>query len=88
MTASVPAGPGDTLFPAATAADDAGPVRPAADEWARVNSARKCDVCTRELAAARGHAPLPSLARWRHRIPDGDELLCYPHAWDAREGAS
>jgi hypothetical protein len=82
----LPVGPDDALFSAP--ATDPGPARPAAPEWTRVHSAAlRCDRCSRERAEAHGQGPRPALARWRHRLPGVDELLCYPHAQELRDGA-
>lgn len=86
MTPSVPAEP-DGLFPldTPTPVGEAGPV----EEWTRVHSTTaRCDRCRLEQAEARGHAPRPRTAKWRHRSADGVELLCYPHAAAVRAEAA
>ena len=84
MTTSVPAD--DGLFPFdGPAPVKAGPV----EEWTRVHSkTARCDRCQLEQAEARGHAPRPQVAKWRHRWGDGSELLCYPHAAAVRAEAA
>jgi hypothetical protein len=87
MTDSVPAGE-DGLFPDLAPAAETR-ARQQGGEWTRLHgSTARCDVCAREVAAARGRAPRPALARWRHRGPGGDVLFCYPHAQAARGEAS
>lgn len=85
MTPSVPAGDGLFWLDGPAPAPASVPV----EEWTRVHSTTaRCDRCGQEQAEARGHAPRPKTAKWRHRWGDGDELLCYQHAAAVRAEAA